>query len=252
MKIIDSHTHVHSLPGVWWDSPPERTIQLMDEAKIEKSIIMPYSEITPEDTSLLDYTVKCVERFPDRLIGYARMHPGGGDKGIEIFREAVLHRKIKGLKFHPVGSMIHPADPLSIRFTKVAGELGVPTLFHCGDEEWTLPFQIGKLAQKTPEANIILGHMGGYFHWKDAIEVARRYNNCYLETSAMPDPRAIIEAIEVVGVEKVIFGSDGPGCLPALEVEKIRLLKLGKDVEECILSKNILQLLGEGNECEYF
>lgn len=244
MKIIDSHTHVHSLPGYWWDSPPERLIRLMDEAGIEKSIIMPYGETLPDDLTLLEYTVECVRKYGQRLIGYVRMHPAGGKRGIEVFEKAVREQGMKGLKFHPVGTMIHPADPLTAMFVKKAAELGVPVLFHCGDEEWTLPFQIAKLMEKVPEAKIILGHMGGYFHTADAIAVAAEHRNCYLETSATPDPRIIREAVEKLGPQKVIFGSDGPGCLPALEVEKIRGLNLGREVEEQIFSKNIMHLIG--------
>ncbi len=245
MKIIDSHTHVQSIPGHMWDSPPERLLKLMDEANIEKSVIMPYAEIEPDDLSLLDYTIECVEKYSERLIGYARMHPAGEEKGVEIFAQAVESKKIKGLKFHPVGSMIHPADPRTVMFVEKAAQLNVPTLFHCGDEEWTLPFQIEKLMEKVPAAKIILGHMGGYFHIKDAILVAERNPNCFLETSATPDPRLIADAIEKLGAERVIFGSDGPGCLPALEVEKIKLLELGAEIEKKVFYSNIMGLLGE-------
>ncbi len=245
MTVIDAHTHVQSIPNHMWDSPPERIIRLMDEAGVDQSIIMPYGEVTPEDPSLLDYTIESVEKFPDRLIGFARMHPAGEEKGVELFAQSVSSGKIHGLKFHPVGTMIHPADPRSVLFTQKAVELDVPILFHCGDEEWTLPFQIEKLMKIVPEAKIILGHMGGYFHVQDAITVAQRNPNCYLETSAMPDPRWIEKAILAIGPDRVIFGSDGPGCLPALELEKVTSLKLSPEVEEKVVFKNIAKLLGK-------
>lgn len=244
MKIIDSHTHVHSLPGYWWDSPPERLIGLMDEAGIEQSIIMPYGEVRPDNLSLLKYTIECVKKFQGRLIGYARMHPAGGERSVAVFEQAVREEGIKGLKLHPVGTMVHPGDPLTVMLVRKAAELGVPVLFHCGDEEWTLPFQIERLIEQVPEARVILGHMGGYFHTADAIAVAARYPNCYLETSATPDPRVIREAVARLGPEKIIFGSDGPGCLPALEVKKIRLLQLGREAEEKIFYGNIEYLIG--------
>lgn len=245
MKILDSHTHVHSLPGHMWDSPPERILRLMDQGGIEKAIIMPYGEVLPEDPSLLDYTIKCVEKYPDRLIGFARMDPKGEEKGLDLFVKALESGHVKGLKFHPVGTRVHPAASSSVEYTKKAAEHNVPILFHCGDEEWTLPFQIAKLAAKVPEARIILGHMGGYFHVRDAIEVCVHHPNCYLETSATPDPRLIQQAIQTIGPQRVIFGSDGPGCLPALEVEKIKLLNLGAEIEEQLFYKNMAFLIGE-------
>jgi len=228
-----------------WDSPPERIVALMDRAGIDRAVIMPYGEIHPTDPSLLEETIAACQAFPERLIAFARMHPAGGAAGIALFERSVRSGAVKGLKFHPVGSMTHPVDPGHIAFTEKAAELGVPVLFHCGDEEWTLPHQIGRLARQVPEAKIILGHMGGYFHVEDAIRVAEEHPNCFLETSATPDPRLIERAVERLGAERLIFGSDGPGCLPALELAKIRLLGLGPELEEKLLSGTMLGLLPE-------
>lgn len=244
MSIVDAHTHVHSLPGHMWDSPPERILKLMDDAGISRAIIMPYGEIMPDDLSLIDAMEAAAASSGGRLIPFARMHPGGGERGLEVFEKAVRERGHRGLKLHPVGSMIHPADPLTIALVERAVALDVPVLFHCGDEEWTLPRQIAKLLEKAPQAKVILGHMGGYFHSRDAIAVAREYPNCFLETSACPDPRVIAEAIESIGADRVIFGSDGPGCLPALEVQKIKLLGLDPASEDKIFRANIEGLIG--------
>ena len=73
-----------------------------------------------------------------------------------------------------------------------------------------------------PEATIVFGHMGAYFHGQDAISVAERRENVVLETSACPYPELIGEAVRRIGAERVIFGSDGPGCPPAIELDKVR------------------------------
>jgi len=44
----------------------------------------------------------------------------------------------------------------------------------------SLPLQIAEAAERCPDSNIILGHMGGYFHVDDAIRVAEKYENVYL------------------------------------------------------------------------
>ena len=85
--------------------------------------------------------------------------------------------------------------------------------------------------------------MGGYFHVDDAIAVAERYANIVLETSAVPYPDKIGEAVRRLGAERMIFGSDGPGCNPALEVEKVRLAGLSPEDERRVLAGNILRLL---------
>lgn len=236
--IIDSHTHVQRTSG-FWDSPPERIISLMDKAGIEKAVIMTYSDAS----SLVQYIHESVNKFPDRLIGYARLDPSMGEEACNILEHSVKELGIKGLKLHPVGNLVHPSADVSVNLIRTAAELGVPTLFHCGDEEFTLPLQIGAAAEKCPDAKIILGHMGGYFHVEDAILTAEKYDNIYLETSAMPYPEKIKEAVERIGAKRVLFASDGPGCPPDLELAKVRMAGLSAAEENLILCDNIVRLL---------
>jgi uncharacterized protein len=151
---------------------------------------------------------------------------------------------MKGLKLHPVGYVMHPTSEQTINLIRHAAELNVPTLFHCGDEEFTMPLQIAEAASMVPEAQIILGHMGGYFHVKDAIRVAKRHPNLILETSAMPYPKLIKEAVDALGAERILFASDGPGCDPSIEVEKVRRAGLTPEQEALIFSGNTERLLG--------
>ena len=121
-----------------------------------------------------------------------------------------------------------------------------PALFHCGDDPYTTPQSIALGAAQAPDTVVVMGHMGGYFHVDDAIAMAERHPNLYLETSAMPYPEKIGLAIERIGADRVLFGSDGPGCNPMLEVEKIRLLALSRDVEAKVLGGNATRLLRLG------
>jgi predicted TIM-barrel fold metal-dependent hydrolase len=98
-------------------------------------------------------------------------------------------------------------------------------------------------AEACPEATIILGHSGGYFHTKDAIRVAERHPNILLETSAMPYPQLIKEAVERVGASRVLFASDGPGCAPAIEVQKVRMAGLSPEEQEALFCQNIVKVL---------
>jgi hypothetical protein len=55
----------------------------------------------------------------------------------------------------------------------------------------------------------------------------------------------IRKAVETIGAQRVLYASDGPGCLPALEVEKVRLAGLRPGDEALVFSENIQRLLGE-------
>lgn len=241
--IVDAHTHVDEVPEFGWFDPADKLIPLLDAAGISKAIIMTYTEAPAVNPHALDYVADAVARYPDRLIGFARMHPGYGDQAVRLFDRAITELGMKGLKLHPVGTLAHPGNEGTIRLIRQAAKYGAPTLFHCGDEPLTTPLEIAEAARKVPEATIILGHMGGYFHVDDAIEVAERYDNIVLETSAVPYPHKIAEAVRRIGAERVIFGSDGPGCNPTLEVEKVRMARLSPDHERLVLAENILRLL---------
>lgn len=239
--IIDSHTHVDEA-GFWVD-PPETILGLMDEAGIDRAVVMTYRDAPlPGNSDPLEYIAEACRRYP-RLIGYARMNPHYGDVAISELERAFRDLGMKGLKLHPVSYVMHPTSPETIELIKVAAAWHAPTLFHCGDEEFTLPFQIAAAAAIVPEATIILGHMGGYFHVDDAIQAAQQHANIVLETSAMPYPAMIRRAVDTIGAERVLFGSDGPGCDPTLEIAKVRAAGLSPDEETLLFSTNYERIL---------
>ena len=243
--IIDSHTHVDEAPAYGWIDPPEAIINLIDEAEIDRAVVMTYRDAPGPAEGVIEYLAEAVQRYPDRLIAYARMNPRHGDAAVELFDRAIRDYKMRGLKLHPVSYVMHPASEPTLALIRRAAALGVPTLFHCGDEEFSLPLQIAEAADAVPEAQIILGHMGGYFHVRDAIRVAKRHPNLILETSAMPYPRLIKEAVAAIGAERVLFASDGPGCDPLLEVEKVRRAGLTPAEEALLFRGNIERMLGD-------
>lgn len=243
--IIDSHTHVDQVPALGWIDPPEKIIDLMNEAGISKAIVMSYTELPGFNPNALEYIAAAVAKYPDRLIGYARLHPWHEEAAAKLLTKAVREYGMKGLKLHPVGTLAHPADAATLKLIRHAASLRAPVLFHCGDEPMTTPLAIAAAAANVPEATIILGHMGGFFHVDEAIGVAVRHPNLLLETSAMPYPAKIREAVERVGANRVLFASDGPGCRPLLELEKVRMAGLTDDDLRLVLHDNIANLLDQ-------
>jgi predicted TIM-barrel fold metal-dependent hydrolase len=241
--IVDSHAHVDEVPALGWMDPAASLVRLMDQAGIERAVVMTYTELPAVNPTALEYLAEQIGQYPDRLIGYVRVHPWY-PQAIDLVDRAFGEFGMRGVKLHPVGNLSHPAAEVTLRVIRRAAEHRAPVLFHCGDEPLTTPLQIGLAAEAVPDASIILGHMGGYFHVEEAIEVAARLPNVFLETSAMPYPGMIRRAVDVVGAERVLFASDGPGCLPSLEVHKVRLAGLTPAEEQRVFSANILELLG--------
>lgn len=245
--VIDFHTHVDEAEAFGWIDPPEKIVGLLDEAGIAQAVIMTYTDLPGLNPGALDYIFDAAARHPDRLIPFVRLNPNYPEAGDTVLPLA-LERGARGVKLHPTTTIAHPAGGPTLGVLRSAAAAGVPVLFHCGDDPYTTPQAIGAAAELVPECAIVLGHMGGYFHVRDAIEVAKRLPNLYLETSAMPYPDMILRAVEAVGVSRVVFGSDGPGCNPRLELAKITGLGLSPAEELAILHDNAARLLGQDND----
>lgn len=240
--IVDAHLHVDELPALGWRLEATECLRRMDEAGISRGIVMTIvdaPEVNPDAIRLI--ADACAEH-PDRLDAFARIHPWYGERSVELLEEAFA-LGFKGLKLHPVSTLAHPAGEETLRLIRIAAAHNAPTLFHCGDEPMTTPLAVARAAAACPEATIILGHMGGYFHVDEALDVAERHPNVLLETSAMPYPAKVAEAVERIGAERVLYASDGPACSPRIEVEKVRLAGLAPDAERLVFADNTLRVL---------
>jgi hypothetical protein len=242
--IVDFHTHVDRAELFGWMDPPEKLVPLLDEAGIDLAAVMTYVDLPGVNPLALEYVAESVSRFPDRLVGFVRLNPNHRREARKALRRAVDEFGFRGVKLHPTTTLAHPAEDPTVELLRACGDMGVPALFHCGDDPYTTPQAIALGAARAPDATVVLGHMGGYFHVDEAIAAAERHANLYLETSAMPYPGKIAEAVRRVGAERVLFGSDGPGCNPGLEVEKVRMLGLPPEEEALVLGGNAERLLG--------
>lgn len=242
--IIDAHLHVDDVPALGWRMEAELCIRRLDEAGIDAGIVMTITDWPEVNRDSLELVAEACAAYPGRLHAFARMHTWYWEEALGALDQAFRdYDCFKGLKLHPVSTIDHPTSEGTLQLIRKAAEHDAPTLFHCGDEPLTTPLAVAEAAGACPEATIILGHMGGYFHVEEAIAVAQRYQNVILETSAMPYPTKIREAVEAVGPQRVIYGSDGPVCSPRIEVEKVKLAELEPDAERRVLGENARALI---------
>ena len=109
--------------------------------------------------------------------------------------------------------------------------LKIPVLFH---PPKVADFHM--IAFAYPQITFMMAHLGSFSsqNWSEhlaAIDTAKRYPNVYLETSSVILWRYLEMASREIP-EKLIFGSDGPDGDSRVEIHKIRLLKLPKDLGE--------------------
>ncbi|MEM1607603.1 MAG: amidohydrolase family protein, partial [Candidatus Bathyarchaeia archaeon] len=148
--------------------------------------------------------------------------------------------KFRGIKMHPLIDSFLPDQEIVYPIMEKARKYRVPVLFHCGHPPWSLPWHFGNLAEVYPDVTIILGHMGhGHIVYiNGSIDVARKHENIILETSAMPMHRKIKEAVEKIGEDRVIYGSDMPFGHPSFEIRKVEVSGLSERQIEMVLSTN--------------
>jgi predicted TIM-barrel fold metal-dependent hydrolase len=242
--IVDAHLHVDDIPALGWKLDASECIRRMDEAGIERGVVMTIVDAPEVNPDALELVAEACGRHPGRLDAFARIHPWYGDASVALLERA-FGLGFKGLKLHPVSTLAHPSGEDTLRLIRVAAAHGAPTLFHCGDEPMATPLTVARAAEACPDATVILGHMGGYFHVDEAIAVAERHDNVVLETSAMPYPAKIREAVERIGPERVLYASDGPACSPRIEVEKVRRARLTAEAERLVFAENTVRLLEE-------
>ncbi len=231
------------VPALGWRLEAALVVQRLDEAGIDRGIVMTIVDAPEVNPRALELVAEACAAYPDRLDAFARIHPWYGDESLALLDRAIGELGFKGLKLHPVSTIAHPAGEDTLRLIRRAAEHGAPTLFHCGDEPLTTPLAVARAAEACPEATIILGHMGGYLHVDEAIDVAERFPNLVLETSAMPYPAKIRAAVERLGPERVLYASDGPACSPRIELEKVRLAGLEPEHERLVTGVNAERIL---------
>ena len=243
MRIIDMHAHVDVCPPLNWYDTADKLIKLMDEAGIEKAVVSAYLNVPGPDNSCAERLWKSIEPYKERFMMFIRMDPWFGQDCIDFLRDACKKYPIRGVKLHPAHYTLHPYGELTVDLCREAGKLGLPVLFHCGDEMMCLPLQIGELAKQCPDTTVILAHMGGFAHNRDAIEVAKTCPNVYVDTSEVPLCKEIKWFVDELGPEKVLFGTDAPCCDPLVELKKVQLAGLTREELESVLYKNAVRIM---------
>jgi predicted TIM-barrel fold metal-dependent hydrolase len=151
------------------------------------------------------------------------------------------HPKFLGLKLHPLIDGYHPNEPgVHPMMALLEDRGGLPVLVHCGHPIFTLPWSIEELAVAHPDVRVILGHMGhgNVVYINASIDVAARNPNVYLETSGMPMHTKIKEAVDRIGPERVLYGSDVPFHHPAVEILRVQVSGLEPEHLEQVLRTN--------------
>jgi predicted TIM-barrel fold metal-dependent hydrolase len=161
----------------------------------------------------------------------------------------LAHPRCKGIKIHPHAHAYEISQHGEALFAFAAARKAL-VLTHSGDPgsypEHFLPF-----VDRYPEVNLILAHLGNsddgsVARQVDAIKAARQGNVWVDTSSARSMFSGLIEwAVEEIGHERILFGTDTPLYWSAMQKARIETADIGEEAKAAILYRNAARLLNE-------
>ena len=187
------------------------------------------------------------QRYPDQVYTFAYVNPLNGEAALGELDRCVREQGMVGMKLWIAVRCIDPVlDPLMER----CAAYGIPTLQHTWLKTTgnypgeSTPQDLVELARRHPRNILIMGHSGG--DWEYGFRCARHLENVYFDIGGGEANSGSIErAVDLVGAERILFGSDMPGRSLTSQLAKVLGAAIGDDAKEKILYRNALSILGE-------
>jgi len=276
--IIDFHTHVFS-PRIkknrshYIDNDPcfamlysnkeaklattDELIASMDKAGIDISVIVNTGWTTHDlcvETN--DYILESIARYPKRLIGFCAVQPQapeaaiveiercarGGIRGIGEMRpdmqlfdlgdEEAMQPVVDALRKHRLILLTHASEPVGHDYP---GK-GIIT-----------PDRLYPFITNFPDLTIVCAHWGGGLPFYALMpEVKQAMKNVFFDTAASPflySPQVYNQVIQLVGADRILFGSDYPLLAQTRLLQEINSADLSEEEKSLILSGNARRLL---------
>ncbi len=276
--IIDFHTHIfpREIRGArekFFDREPdfrsiyshpgsrlsgmEELIGAMDEEGVDKSVIFGFPWRSMDHVMRNnDYIIEAVQRYRGSLIGFCTFYlpVEGAERELERCLDAGLSG-VGELAFYSstIGEdTVHALTPIA----EMAQNFDVPLLLHTnepvghsypGKAPMTV-HDIYRVPQCFPNNKIILAHWGGgiLFYHLMKKEVKSVLQNTWFDTAASPylyDSMIYAIAAEILGPNKILFGSDFPLLKPSRYFREMREAGLPPEDMKKICGENAASLL---------
>jgi len=225
--------------------PVSATLAAMDQAAVDKCLISAW--VAPRNVMISnDEVAGFVQQAPDRLVGVGSVDISKPMAAVRDIRRCVQELGFKAIRVLPWLWELPPTDRRFYPVYTACCELNVPFCTQIGHTGPLMPSEVGRpiyldqVALDFPELTIVAGHIG--YPWTDeAIAVATKHENVYLDTSAYTVkryPAALVEFMQSHGKTKVLFGTNYPMILPAKALEGLETLALNPQSQYMFLGGN--------------
>lgn len=216
--------------------PVAATLQAMDAASVDAMLISAW--VGPRGAMISnDEVASFCAQGNGRLVGVGSVDISKPMQAMREVRRCVDELGFKAIRVLPWLWEVPPTDRRFYPVYAACVEAGVPFCTQIGHTGPLMPSEVGRpiyldqVAIDFPELVIVGGHIG--YPWTDeAIAVATKHENVFIDTSAYtvrryPDP--LVRYLKTNGRAKVLFGSNYPMIQPAHAL--VGLDELGLDAE---------------------
>jgi predicted TIM-barrel fold metal-dependent hydrolase len=254
--VADAHTHLFLEPSRVYRRLLHFTesdlIAAMDRDGIDLALVIarPAEHLRIDELRVLhERTAEAIARHPERLVGSCWAAPRLGQAGLAEVERCLGELRYAGIKLHPSQEQFNIDDDEVVPYAAIARDHGVPITVHTqlavrGSEPWRML----SLAERFPDVTFVMAHLGGdggMVQTLAAAKIAAEYPNISVEVSTtVSDPGATyLGPAQILGPERVLFGSDAPVHQAALNLLKLDLVEMPDEWRALISGGNLLRLL---------
>lgn len=242
--IIDIHAHI-------WGKNPEQLIRSKNQLltcasafgidKIYVSGLSSYISSEEEIDYLNDEVAKFIKEEQDLIGGAVYVNPQNKNV-LDVIKRATQDQGFQMIK---LWCCTFADDPTVDQIMEYAEENGLPVLFHAFKKSTvqvaneSTGLHIANIARRHPKTKIIMAHFGGSAY--DGIPAVRDLPNVWCDHSGtIYHGDDMNYAVENLGVERILFGSDN---LYLPNIGQVLGADLTEEQRELVLFKNAQQLL---------
>lgn len=248
--------HLYSDPRARLSSA-ELLIERMDRDGVDMAVTLGMGwQVHEFAVEANDYILESAKAFPDRLVPFCTVNPVLGDVAVrELERCADLGARGIG-ELHSYAQGYRLDDERVMRpFMEAAIARDLIVLTHSSEpvghvyagKGTVTPDELCRFIESYPEAKIVCAHWGGGLPFYALMpEVSEALRNVYFDSAASPFlyiPDVFSNAVNLVGADKVLFGTDYPLISQKRLLAQVEGQGLEDEVKAAVLGGNAQKLL---------
>ena len=279
MPIIDSHTHIlprevqnnihkylnrdSTFSQLFNDSQSvctvEELIESMEELNIDVSVILGMGWTDHKFNEYInDYILESSHKYPKKIIPMTGIIPNHDNSGV-YEAERCVNLGSKGFgEIHAYAQNFDIGNKTTLLpYIQLLESNNLPIIIHVSEplghkypgKGTTYPNLIEQFVSNFPNLKTILSHWGGgAFLYELMPEISNSFKNVYYDSATSPflyDKKIFQIAIDIIGSEKILFGSDYPVISQERLLSEINdTISLHKDIKNIVYenSKTLFML----------